>query len=286
MTIKKAVTKLLAVGLIAAAGTTFAACGTSATQHSKASTKSACNARRKLKLNREGAVSSGGCELDTTIEVDATAFGKGKVIADTVANAVLEAASATIDHGGVLNVSLVGANAYRTVDVYEGPIAPAAGLDRLERQEQQASIRSGLQSVVEASFDPHASRTTKLREALKQLSGPGSDLGRSLGVAMHRADAGDGFLSAALLISDGVIDTPDLHMELGLSRPRLAAQIAALAREAGAAHVDMVAVLGVGDVPDRYSGRRSSATTARLVAIWTAACEQLNVGNCVIEPEL
>jgi hypothetical protein len=230
---------------------------------------------------------NGECPLNVSIEIDDTAFGRGSAVAGQVTTAVLNVASTTIRQGGALRVALFARDATRDVLIYQGQVPTLATMNELERQGAEQSIESGIRSVVMAAFDPNAPRTPAIASALAPLGDLGSDIARAVGVAVRTSRANAGAPSAAVAITDGNNNAPGLRFHdvnaSGLA-PRATTQGAQA--EEGPAAVNLLAMIGIGQVPQQYETRSSSHTTAALVAIWEHVCHGLRIPHCVINPEL
>lgn len=91
--------------------------------------------------------------------------------------------------------------------------------------------------------------------------------------------------SAAVEITDGLVNTPDLDLQQVISEQptdALARRVAALASDGGNPRASLIAVEGVGAVPGQYQAQQESQTTDKLLAVYQQACALLHPANCSV----
>lgn len=274
-----------AAALLAVVGFSSLLVGCGSSSDPKATT--ACSMKR-VTLDESGAPRAGACPLNTSIEIDDTAFGRGKEVAEQVAKRVLATASGTLEAGGSLRVALVGRDADRDLLVYRGLVPLASETDDAEHAKTEEELRSALAGAVTAAFDPQK-RQGNMTAPMRQLEdGAGSDLARGLRVAIQSAINPDR-PSAAVLISDGWVNTPELVLTevIGhVSPDTLAGQMTGLAGGNTHGRLGLLAMFGVGAVPWRYQRAQTSYNTDRLVKAWSDTCHRLKPKLCKVEKEL
>jgi hypothetical protein len=255
------------------------ACGeSSSTQVSRA-----CSTERVTR-SESGAIQAGSCPLDTNEAIDETAFGRGATVGGEVATQAIAAAAGTLSNGGHLRIELFGRDADREVVVYSGEIPRVGATDQFAREEGVEQARAAIQKVLVSTFDP-AVQATNVRQQLAILKGNGSDIARGMGNAMRGVVSNDGLPSAAILITDGWENMPELNLQELITKQStgsLAHRIATIASFGGMPRVGLLAVEGLGQVPEQYQAQQGSVATDKLLAVYRRACTLLRPSNCAI----
>jgi type 1 fimbria pilin len=268
---------VLFVAILGAGG--LGACG----EASSTPVSRACSTER-VTLSQSGTVQAGSCSLDTNEAIDETAFGRGATVGGEVAARAIAAAAGTLSDGGHLRIELFGRDADREVVVYNGEIPPLGATDQFAREEQVEQARAAIQEVLVSTFDP-AKQATNVHQQLAILNGNGSDIARGMGNAIRDVDSNDGLPSAAILITDGWENMPELNLQqliVKQSVGSLAHRIAAIASFGGMPRVSLLAVEGLGHVPEQYQAQQGSDATDKLIAVYRKTCTLLHPSNCAI----
>ena len=169
--------------------------------------------------------------------------------------------------------------------VYDGDVPSMADEDQVQRLPIERTARQGITTVLMAVFDPQL-RTARLAHALGRLWVGDSDVAVAIGTAVKNADADPRTPTAAIVISDGLQNEPGLRF-FNPNAPGLVRRAAAEAKVAAqGSSVDLLGVLGVGQVPNRETPKSSSLAGA-LVSDWTRICQATRAApKCQISPEL